>query len=239
MKTSRIAAVVPVLASLVGCSMLSPGLLPVRPVDSGPFAAAVEASRGSVGKVSGQSCGGGTVVGTAFFVGDRLAVTAAHVVSGARRVEVRFDTGVINAEVIGRDPGEDTALLRLATAPKQTPLTLTAAPLNVGAEVVMLGYPIPQPELVITGARITAVNETARLDGQLLTNLITADAEVPVGTSGGPIIDAAGTVLAMANASMPGRGGRDSSATVTLAIPAGRLAAKIAAWRDNPALSCG
>ncbi len=239
MKTSRIAAAMPVVASLAGCSMLSPAVAPVRPVDSGPFAAAVEASSGSVGKVGGQSCRGGTVVGTAFFVGDRLAITAAHVVSGAHRVEVRFDTGVINAEVIGRDPGEDTALLRLATAPKRTPLTLATAPLSVGAEVVMLGYPIPQSELVITGARITAVNETARLDGQLLTNLITADAEVPVGTSGGPIIDAAGTVQAMANASMPGRGGRDSSTTVTLAIPAERLAAKIAAWRENPALGCG
>ena len=72
------------------------------------------------------------------------------------------------------------------------------------------------------------------LGGHTLRSLLVVDAQVVTGGSGGPVVDAAGQVHGMASSQIPGRGGRDSSQVITLAVPASRLAQRLADSANLP-----
>lgn len=231
----RAALVVTAAGALSACALLPPPLLPVRPVDGAPFASAFSAADPSVGKVSGTTCGGADLVGSAFVAGDGLVLTAAHVVADARTVELSFPGSVsATAQVVASDPDDDTALLRVsATLPPA--LRFAGDPVPVGDPVGVIGIPVAEQSASTVVARISARDEAAELEGHGLRDLLVVDAEVQAGSSGGPVLDAAGAVQGMVSARLGGRGGRDSSASITLAIPAERLVARLAAWADQPA----
>ncbi|MGV8910798.1 MAG: trypsin-like peptidase domain-containing protein [Propionicimonas sp.] len=218
---------------LVGCVSLPP-LVPVRAVDSAPFAPLLELASPSVGKVSGSACSGGTLVGSAFVVGNHLVMTAAHVAAGARSIELSFP-GLprVSARLVALIADDDTALLRVS-GQLPPPLRLATTPVAAGDPVAVLGFPIPDPVVHTGVARISAVDERALLEGHLVLSLLVLDAEVPVGSSGGPVVDATGAVQGMVSAQLSGRGGRDSSRLVTLAIPSARLASRLTSWADLP-----
>ena len=219
---------------LAGCASLSP-LLPVSSVDGAAFAPLVEVATASVAKVSGTSCSGGGLVGSAFVVGDHLVLTAAHVVAGARSIELSFP-GLprVAATVVALMADDDTALLRVSGR-LPAALRLATTPIAAGDTVAVVGFPISEQVIRSAVARASAVDERALLEGHLLLGLLVVDTEVAVGSSGGPVIDATGGVQGLISAHLAGRGGRDSSAVVTLAIPAARLAGRITSWGDRPA----
>lgn len=217
-----------------GCALFSPPLLPARPVDGAPFEQVIAAAALSVAKVGGTSCSGGEPIGSAFVAGEDLVVTAAHVVAGARTVELRFPgQDPMAAEVVVVDATDDTAILRVG-GDLPPALALAAAPIAAGQPVVVVGYPLAEHESRTTLARVTAVDGTVVLDGHTLQDLVVIDAQVRTGSSGGPVVDATGQVHGMVSAQIPGRGGRDSSQIVTLGIPASRLAGRRAASADLP-----
>lgn len=222
--------------ALAGCGLLSAPLLTARPVDGRPFENVVAAAALSVAKVGGTGCSGGGLVGSAFVAGERLVLTAAHVVAGARTVDLRFPgREPVPADVVVLDAGDDTAVLRVDTDLPPA-LALATTPVVAGEPVVVVGYPLAEHEVRTTISRVTALDESVVLEGHLLRDVLALDAQVPIGTSGGPVVDAAGQVHGMVSAQVPGRGGRDSSQVVTLGIPAERLAQRLAAAADLPAL---
>ena len=218
---------------LAGCAAVSP-LLPARPADAGPFAPLLAVSAASVAKVSGAACSGGGLVGSAFVAGDHLVLTAAHVVAGARSIELSFPGAPpLTARVVAIDAGDDTALLRVDG---QLPpaLALATSPLSRGDPVGVLGFPLAEQVVHTSVARVSAFDERVVLEGHQLGDLLVVDAQAPAGSSGGPVIDAAGGVQAMVSAQIAGRGDRDSSHIVTLGIPASRLADRVAGWAALP-----
>lgn len=220
---------------LTGCAAAGPQLLSPRPVDSAAFTGVLATTSPAVAKVSGTSCSGFGLIGSAFVAGDRMVLTAAHVVTGARTIELRFPgLPVLAAQVVGIDADDDTALLRVVG---QLPpaLTLEPAPAAAGDQVGVVGFPIADTVARTSVARISALDDRASLDGHQLRDLTVVDAEVPTGSSGGPVVDSTGRVRAMVSAQIGGRGGRDSSARVTLAIPAERLADRLVDWGRLPA----
>ena len=235
MRRASLAAVTVGLASLAsGCALFSPPLLPARPVDAATFEPVIAAASLSVAKVGGTSCSGGEPIGSAFVAGEDLVVTAAHVVAGARTVELRFPgREPLAAEVVVVDPTDDTAILRVG-GDLPPALALAAAPIAAGQPVVVVGYPLAEQEVRTTLARVTALDGTVVLDGHTLQDLVVIDAQVRTGSSGGPVVDATGQVHGLVSAQIPGRGGRDSSQIVTLGIPASRLAGRLAASVDLP-----
>lgn len=235
MRRASQAAVTVGLAFLAsGCGLFSQPLLPARPVDRAPFERVIAAASLSVAKVGGTGCASGAPIGSAFVAGEDLVVTAAHVVAGARTVELRFPgREPMPAEVVVVDAADDTAILRVAGVLPPA-LDLAAAPSSAGEPVVVVGYPLGEPEVRTALARVTGVDETVVLGGRTLRDLVVIDAQVLTGSSGGPVVDAAGQVHAMASAQSSGRGGRDSSEVITLGIPASRLAGRLAASADLP-----
>lgn len=234
--TGRVALLVASTIAMSACAALTPALVPVRPVDGTGFTAALAAATPSVAKVSGTTCGGADLVGSAFVAGDRLVLTAAHVVADARTVELAFPgSATATAQVVEFDPDDETAVLRV-DGPLPPALRFAAAPIPVGDPVGVIGIPIAEQSAATVLARISAADEQAELEGHQLHDLLVVDAEVQAGSSGGPVLDATGAVQGMVSARLGGRGGRDSSAAITLAIPAQRLAARLAASAAEPAL---
>jgi S1-C subfamily serine protease len=229
------AAVVATFAlSLSGCGFFSTPLLTARPVDGAPFEDVAAATTLSVAKVGGTGCAGGDPIGSAFVAGDHLVLTAAHVVAGARTVDLRFPgREPVAAGVVVVDAGDDTAVLRV-DGDLPPALSLATTPVVAGEPVVVVGYPLAEHEVRTTLSRVTALDEEVVLKGHLLRDVLAVDAQVPIGSSGGPVVDAAGRVHGMVSAQVPGRGGRDSSQVVTLGIPAPRLAQRLATSGGEP-----
>lgn len=123
-----------------------------------------------------------------------LILTAHHVVERDEDITVTLPDGEkLSAELVGRDPGTDLAVLKLEKA-AATPAKTNGMP-RVGQLVLALGRPSlggAQASLGIVSA-ISGSTRTRR-GGHLESHLRT-DATPYPGFSGGPLIDADGSVL--------------------------------------------
>jgi S1-C subfamily serine protease len=219
-----------------GCSLFFPALRSPTPVDAAPFAPVVERTGGSVAKLLSTTCGGAPIAGSGIVVAPDLVLTAVHVVGGARQVSLRVaDAAPVLADVVGIDPAKDTALVRTETALDVPVLGLATDATAPGTTVAALGYPLGESVLRTEFARITSVTDSAIVNGGPVQDLVTVDATLRPGSSGGPAVDVQGTVRGMVVAAIGGRGGRDSAQTVALAIPPASLARSVAEWRDRSA----
>ncbi len=132
-------------------------------------------------------------LGSAFLWGDgQVAVTNAHVVGDA--AEVRLIDRHGNEEtalVIARDAVRDVAVISVVPGPAG--LVAGDAP-GLGAEVFALGAPLGI-EFTLTEGRISASGR--QVDIAVPMRMLQHDAAVNPGSSGGPLVDAAGHVVGM------------------------------------------
>ncbi|BDG10460.1 trypsin-like peptidase domain-containing protein [Anaeromyxobacter paludicola] len=145
---------------------------------------------------------------------DGYLLTNAHVVRGAephahgRRghepLQVRLPGGAAApATLVGADARTDLAVLR-ADAPALTPLALAEARrLEVGELVVSIGNPLGFERSVSTGVVSALYRDLPAAEGGLLQGLVQTDAAVNPGNSGGPLLDATGTVVGITTAMLP------------------------------------
>jgi len=122
-----------------------------------------------------------------------LVVTNHHVVQGASRIEVAFQTGgVAGATVIGSDELTDIALLR-AERPGAPPLAWGASSaLRVGQWVMAAGNPFGLGGSVTIGI-VSALGRD--IDVGPFDAFIQTDAAINPGNSGGPLFSLAGEVV--------------------------------------------
>ncbi|MCY4112134.1 MAG: trypsin-like peptidase domain-containing protein, partial [Chloroflexi bacterium] len=170
--------------------------------------------------------GGG--VGTGFIISaDGYIVTNNHVVAGADRVVVTFpppeaaatDASETNgtpganrrhldhaadAEIVGRDPQTDLAVLRVDVE-GLTPLALgTSADLRIGEVVVAIGHALDLPGgPTVTAGVVSAIGRVLTNIGPqrlTLSDLIQTDASINPGNSGGPLLNLYGEVVGVNSA---------------------------------------
>jgi S1-C subfamily serine protease len=169
----------------------------VAPPDPALLAsAAVRAAGPSVLRVTGTACGLG-VSGSGWVATPDLVVTNAHVVAGMKDARVdRADGEFRDADVVGFDPLNDVAVLRVAG--------LAAPPLALvdpveGRAVAILGYPEAGPFTASPG-RIgqtgVVLTDDAYGRGPIRRLITTLRGVVRHGNSGGPAVDAQGRVEA-------------------------------------------
>jgi S1-C subfamily serine protease len=131
------------------------------------------------------------------FTPDGLVITNAHVVAGARGIEVLTTSGLrLAADVLGVDPHTDIALLRVA-APQPLPtLELASArTIRVGQLVVAIGNPFGF-ECTVTAGVVSALGRSLRATtGRLIEDVVQTDAALNPGNSGGPLLDSSGRVI--------------------------------------------
>ena len=131
-------------------------------------------------------------------------VTNAHVVEQADIVQVTFsyEDIVTDAEIVGRDPYSDLAVIKVNVSPDQlAPLELgDSSTLQVGQRVVAIGNPFGLEGTMTIGI-VSALGRT--LPGQMLRDsgqfsnpeIIQTDASINPGNSGGPLLDTRGRVV--------------------------------------------
>ena len=167
----------------------------------------VAAASASAVRVLGTACGLG-VAGSGWVAGPGLVVTNAHVVAGEDDTTVALEgNGEVDAEAVHYDPRNDLAVLR-APGLGGEPLELAArAPRGIDAAVV--GYPENGP-LTLTPARLgrtgTVTSQDSYGRGPVRRAMTPFRAEVRGGNSGGPVVDAAGDVVATVFAASLGAG---------------------------------
>jgi putative serine protease PepD len=143
--------------------------------------------------------GNGTVdAGTGVVVNaDGTVLTALHVVKGGGAIRLTFADGTqCAATVTASDPVADIATLAPATLPSiVVPAVLGGGRLAVGDGVIAIGNPLGLTRTTTTGV-VSGLDRTARnQDGTGLSGLIQFDAAVNPGSSGGPLLNAAGQVI--------------------------------------------
>jgi S1-C subfamily serine protease len=147
-----------------------------------------------------QERGGGTATGSAFVIdADGHLLTNAHVVAGAEKVEVTLseDSDPIDAEVVGRDPSTDVAVLKVdAPADQLHPLPLAnSSQVQVGDAVVAIGNPFGLDRTATAGIVSAIQRQISAPNGFTISDAIQTDAPINPGNSGGPLFDAAGRVI--------------------------------------------
>jgi len=161
----------------------------------------------STGLGGGGGQGGAAGLGSGFVIsGDGEIATNAHVVTSgegaairkADQVFVRFkDDNQVPARIVGFDPFADVALLKVDPGG----LTLRPLPLGrasnlaVGSPVAAIGSPFGEEQSLSVGV-ISALDRSIQsLTGFDTVGAIQTDAAINHGNSGGPLLDARGSVL--------------------------------------------
>jgi putative serine protease PepD len=137
--------------------------------------------------------------GSGFFVTeDGQIVTNAHVVDGATSITVKLASGQTRtASLVGKDDSTDVALLKISTSGLDVaPLRLAdSSKVQVGDATAAIGNPYGLDRTLTTGV-VSAVHRTIQApNGFSIPNAIQTDAALNPGNSGGPLLDADGTVI--------------------------------------------
>lgn len=145
-------------------------------------------------------------------------VTADHVVEREENIRVALDGAQYDAELVGRDPTTDLAVLKIS-APNLIPAQVAdSKSLKQGNLVFAVGRPWGE-EAIVSGGIVSALGNFGRHNGwgsQFKEGLIHSDVTLYPGFSGGPLADASGRVVGM-NSSVLGR-------DLSLAIPSETVA---------------
>lgn len=148
-----------------------------------------------------------------------LVVTNFHVVAGAQRVTVTLqDRSEHAAEVIGKAPEKDLAVLRLLDPPKglaTLPLG-DSSELSVGRKVLAIGNPFGLDTTLTTGVVSALGREIRAPSNRRIRGVIQTDAAINPGNSGGPLLNSLGQLVGVNTAIFSPSG---ASAGIGFAIP--------------------
>jgi S1-C subfamily serine protease len=168
--------------------------------------------------------GNGTASGSGFVIdGEGHIITNNHVVARGGSVSVVGQDGRrLPAEVIGRDPDTDIAVLRVSPSAALRPLALApAGSTRVGEPVLAVGSPLGLSGTVTAGI-VSALDRPVRLGGATRQTAVQTDASINPGNSGGPLVNARGQVIGVNTAIATLEGG--GSIGIGFAIPIDRAA---------------
>jgi serine protease Do len=158
--------------------------------DASPSVVSIEHGRGQ---------GSGLVVAS-----DGYVVTNSHVVRGARDLVVGLGPGErVHAELVGDDPASDLAVLRVAQSGLPALALHDERRPRVGQLVLAIGNPLHFDRSVSLGI-VSAVDRALPAGrGRALEGLVQTDAAINPGSSGGPLLDAAGVAVGVTTAVIP------------------------------------
>ena len=164
-----------------------------------------------------------TAAGTGFILTeDGYIMTNKHVVEDAKTVNVTLNDGTTykDVKVVGLDPLNDSAILKVDNPENFKPVTLgDSKTVNAGQQVIVIGNALGEYQNSVTAGSISGTGRSLVASDstgsayERLSDMLQTDAAINGGNSGGPIINAAGEVIGIATAYA------SSSQTVGFAIP--------------------
>ena len=188
--------------------------------------------------------------GSGFVLDDKGHIlTNAHVVASSTDVRVSFsDHRTVAARVMGKDPDTDLAVLTVdPKAAKLHPLELgDSSAVRVGDPTVAIGNPFGLERTLTTGVVSALQRRITAPSGFAIEDVIQTDAALNPGNSGGPLLDATGSVIGVnsqiatgeASSGSVGIGFAVPSSTVRRVLPeletAGRVRRPFLGVRGRP-----
>jgi 2-alkenal reductase len=168
------------------------------------------------GPAGGEPSGSGTG-----FLWDAAGhvVTNHHVVENGASFVVRLASGeVLPAEVVGRAPNYDLAVLRVQRqGGLPAPVAVgSSADLKVGQTAYAIGNPFGLDQSLTTGIISALKRRLPTSGGREVADVIQTDAAINPGNSGGPLLDSAGRLIGVNTAIFSPSG---ASAGIGFAIP--------------------
>jgi serine protease Do len=135
-------------------------------------------------------------------------VTCNHVLQGCNTVKIGQGEKTYAATIVGTDPYNDIALLKVDKPAGLTPTELAdSSKLNTGQFVLALANPFNRHQPTATTGIVTNPDATLRAwRSTAMENVIATDAKLNPGFSGGPLIDATGRMIGMNAAYVWSRG---------------------------------
>jgi len=181
--------------------------VPVQTVASAPTSESVVAIaqrvRAAIAQIQVEGKEGDSSGSGVMFESDGHLLTNFHVIDGADAVKVELDSGrELTAKVIGSDPENDVAVLKVDGGPFPVASLGSAIDLRVGQSAIAIGSPLG----LAGGPSVTVGVVSAlhrRLDtrsGPPLLDMIQTDAPISPGSSGGALLDANGAVIGLTTA---------------------------------------
>jgi len=174
-------------------------------------------------------------MGSGFIIDAKgLALTNNHVVEGAQNIRVRLDDGrSFDAEVVGRDPATDVAVIKFKGKLDKLPVVKLgdSDATRVGDWVVAIGNPLglaSSVSLGIVSAKARQIN-LGRYD-----DFIQTDAAINPGNSGGPLFNMKGEVVGMNTAIASGGGGG-----IGFAVPSNLIRALLPQLQEKGSVTRG
>lgn len=163
--------------------------------------------------------------GSGFIVDPRgYIITNNHVIEDAVRIRVTLDDGrVLEADIVGRDPNTDVAVLKLKNPKGTLPfLKLGDSDIaEIGDWVIAVGSPLGLSQSVTVGVVSAKNRNSVNIPGAgaKYSDFIQTDAAINFGNSGGPLLTIDGTVLGMNTAIAGGQG----VSGIGFAVPANKI----------------
>ncbi|HEY3385665.1 MAG TPA: trypsin-like peptidase domain-containing protein [Saprospiraceae bacterium] len=124
-------------------------------------------------------------------------VTNFHVIRDAYKAKVTLsDQTTWDAEIIGREPRKDLAVLKIDSKANLKPIRIgTSHDLRVGQSVLAIGNPFGLDQTLTTGI-ISALGREIESVAQVpIRDVIQTDAAINPGNSGGPLLDISGRLI--------------------------------------------
>jgi S1-C subfamily serine protease len=168
--------------------------------------------------------GSGVVIDPSGYVlTNNHVVAPAAEVTGAQIEAIFHDGTRAAAQIVGRDPKTDLAVVKVEVANPVVATFGSSAGLVVGDGVIAIGSPLGLVGTVTEGI-VSAVNRPVRLDGagtdtNAVIDAIQTDAAINPGNSGGPLVDSTGAVVGINTAIRSIGMGEGGSIGLGFAIP--------------------
>ena len=157
---------------------------------------------------------------------DAYLVTNTHVISGAKKVDIRLADGTkVPGEIVGSDTYSDIAVVKISSEKVTTVAEFgDSSQISVGETAIAIGSPLGSEYAnTVTQGIVSSLNRHVSLkseDGQAIsTNAIQTDAAINPGNSGGPLINIQGQVIGITSSKIASNGGT-SVEGLGFAIPA-------------------
>lgn len=185
-------------------------------------------------RAASEAAGTGIIVSK-----DGYVMTNNHVLESATTVSVIDSKGELYEEVtiIGRDPLNDIAFLKIKSDKTFTPATLgNSSTIRTGQQVVAIGNALGQYSNTVTSGIISGTGRPITADSangsvESLTDLIQTDASINPGNSGGPLVNMAGQVIGINTAIVENANG------IGFAIPVNATKGVLAGVLENGKIS--
>jgi S1-C subfamily serine protease len=146
-------------------------------------------------------------------------LTNYHVIEGARDINVTLFNGEsFAAELVGQDPDNDIAVLKISAAPELLfPIAWgDSSNLRVGQHIIAIGNPFGLERTMSTGIISSLNRQITSKTRRSIRSIIQIDAALNQGNSGGPLLNARGELIGM-NTAIATRSG--DNAGIGFAIP--------------------